>query len=122
MNTKIKIALAMLVGLLAGAMLVGTAFAVPRMMSLTTDGAYRMMRGFDARDTLARPSAADMNRFMDSYRTSDGSVDYSRMYADVNSGEVTPPCVTGRASARGARTMMGGYDDRAGYGMMGSVY
>ena len=122
MNTRMKIAVGVLAGLVAGVMLVGTAFAVSRMMVAAYTGGYQMMQGYDGRGTNARVSIADMNRFMDRYRISDGSVDYNRMYADVTSGEVTPPCVTGSADARSPRTMMGRYGSDTGYWMMGSPY
>jgi len=138
MNTKIKIAAGMFAGLIAGTMLVGTAVAAPRMMTTPAFGGYGMMRSFDAEGTFDAPTIAEMNSFMDQYRTSDGSIDVNRMHADVVSGKVTPPHMqgawgTGSASkSQGGRTsygrgpaMMQGYAPRGsstGYGMMGSTY
>lgn len=138
MNTKIKIATGMLAGLVAGAMLVGTAVAAPRLMAGTAYNGYSMMGSFDAPATLGRPSIAEMNRFMNRYRTSDGSIDYNRMHSDVNSGKVTPPCLDGASAAKGTSesqtgqpsqlrgpAMMNGWTSNGsstGYGMMGSTY
>jgi hypothetical protein len=91
MNTKIKIAAGMFAGLIAGTMLVGTAVAAPRMMTTPAFGGYGMMRSFDASGTFGTSVLAEMNAFMDQYRTANGSIDANRMHADVTSGKVTPP-------------------------------
>ncbi len=137
MNTKIKVAVGTIAGLIAGAMLVGTAVAAPRMMATPAFNGYTMMSTNRTSDTFDRPSIAEMNAFMDYYRTSDGSVDVDRMYADVTSGKVTPPCAGGttgteqttepqggRLSYRRGPAMMQGLSGSGstGYGMMGSVY
>ena len=138
MNTKIKIAAGMFAGLIAGTMLVGTAVAAPRMMTTPAFGGYGMMRSFDTSGTFGTSVLAEMNSFMDQYRTSNGSIDVNRMHADVTSGRVTPSHMrgasgTGSASkSQGGRTsyrrgpaMMQGYAPRGsstGYGMMGSSY
>lgn len=140
MNSKIKIAVAMATGLVAGATLIGAAFAAPQMMTgpAANGYGYGMMRSYGGSAT-GTPSIADMNAFMDRYRVPDGSIDFDRMHADVASGAVTMP-YTGRsvAGARiprsrsgsgvrlsGSRMMggtgaIGGYT--TGYGMMGSSY
>lgn len=138
MNTKMKIAAGVLAGLVAGVMLVGTAVAAPRMMAGTAYSGYAMMRSFATSQASDRPSIAEMNRFMNRYRTSDGSIDYNRMHSDVTSGKVTPPYLDGSAGAKSTsetRTgpgslrrgpaMMSGWtsnDRPAGYGMMGSTF
>jgi hypothetical protein len=138
MNTKIKIAAGMFAGLIAGTMLVGTAFAAPRMMTTQAFSGYGMMRSFDTSGTFDAPAIAEMNAFMNQYRTANGSIDVNRMHADVVSGKVTPPHMqgasgTGSASkSQGGRTsyrrgpaMMQGYapsSGSTGYGMMGSTY
>jgi hypothetical protein len=138
MNTKIKIAAGMFAGLIAGTMLVGTAFAAPRMMTTPAFSGYGMMRSFDTSGTFDAPVIAEMNALMNQYRTANGSIDVNRMHADVVSGKVTPPHMqgapgTGSASkSQGGRTsyrrgpaMMQGYapsSSSTGYGMMGSTY
>lgn len=137
MNTKIKIAAGMFAGLIAGTMLVGTAVAAPRMMTITGYSGYGMMRSLDASGTFGTSVLADMNSFMDQYRTANGSIDVNRMHADVTSGKVTPPHMRGAWStdsskAQGGRTsyrrgpaMMQGLSSdggSAGYSMMGSTY
>jgi hypothetical protein len=91
MNTKIKIAAGMFAGLITGTMLVGTAVAAPRMMTTPAFTGYGMMRSFDTSGTFGTSVLAEMNSFMDQYRTADGSIDANRMHADVTSGKVTPP-------------------------------
>jgi hypothetical protein len=138
MNTKIKIAIGMLAGVLAGVMLVGTAVAAPRTPAGAGFAGYGMMRSFDTSGTFDVPTWAEMSTFMSGYRTADGSVDFNRMRADVTSGKATPPCLTGArwtgtrtTSPRGQRSvvrpsvMMRGWTSNGGstgYGMMGSNY
>jgi len=134
MNTKIKIATGMFAGIIAGTMLVGTAVAAPRMMTTPGYGGYGMMRSFDPSGTSV---LAEMNSFMNQYRTADGSLDITRMHADVTSGKVTPPHMRGgfgnsstskaqrgRTSYRGPAMMQGVSSNGAptGYSMMGSTY
>ena len=131
MNTKIKIA-AMATGLLAGATLVGAAFASPGTATNPTAYGYGMMRSYGSSVTTGTPSIADMNSFMDRYRSSNGSIDFSRMHADVASGAVAMPHVGGAGAARhmsrnlsGSGMMSGSGSTSgsgAGYGMMGSSY
>ena len=138
MNTRIKIAAGMFAGLIAGTMLVGTAVAAPRMMATPAFNGYGMMRSLDTSGTFDVPTIAEMNSFMNQYRTANGSIDVNRMHADVTSGKVTPPHMqgasgTGNASkAQGGRTsyrrglaMMQGLSSNGsstGYNMMGSTY
>jgi hypothetical protein len=139
MNIRIKIFVGILAGLIAGAPLVGTAVAAPRMMAGTTSYGYGMMRSSNAPGTFDRPTIAEMNAFMNRYRTADGSIDFGRMHSDVTSGKVTPPCLDGTAraktssrtpggqpSARRGPAMMRGWRSNGGpatgYGMMGSTY
>jgi len=91
MNTKIKIAAGMFAGLIAGTTLVGTAVAAPRMMTTPAFSGYGMMRSLDTSGTFGTSVLAEMNAFMDQYRTANGSIDVNRMHADVVSGKVTPP-------------------------------
>lgn len=135
MNTRIKIAAGMLAGLVAGVMLVGTAVAAP-MMAGRALNAYDATRPTYAAAAFDTPSIAEMNAFMDAYRTPAGSLDVSRMRADDASGQATPPCLNTTSGARAKGTpqarqeepiwargrMMGGTvsnDRQATYGMMG---
>lgn len=138
MNTKIKIAAGMVAGLVAGTMLVGTAVAAPRMMGTSTYNGYGMMRTIGAAGTLDVPTIAEMNSFMDQYRTANGSIDVNRMHADVASGKVTPPHMQGASGAGNASKAQGGRTpyrrgpammqglwsngSSTGYGMMGLTY
>lgn len=133
MNTKIKIAAAMAVGLVAGATLIGAAFAAPRMMAGRAAYGYGMMSGYSGSAVAGTPSIADMNAFMDGYRNADGSIDVGRMHADVASGAVRMPHALGAQRDRSdapqrGRGMMsapgadGGSGYGYGYGMMGSSY
>lgn len=135
MNTKIKIAAGVIAGLIAGVMLVGTAIAAPRMMATPAFNGYGMMTTARTPGTFDRPTIADMNAFMDRYRTSNGFLDTNRMHADVTSGKVTPPCLDGapgakektktqggQTSARRGAAMTRGFSSKSGstgYGMMG---
>lgn len=139
MNTKIKIAAAMVTGLVAGATLVGAAFATPSATTNPTAYGYGMMRSYGSSTTTGTPSIADMNSFMGRYRTSNGSIDFNRMHADVVSGVVAMPHMrgvgatrhmsrnlSGSGSALRGSGMMSGFGTTsgpgAGYGMMGSSY
>lgn len=139
MNTKIKIAAAMVTGLVAGATLVGVAFATPSATTNPTAYGYGMMRSYGSSTTTGTPSIAEMNSFMDRYRNSNGSIDFNRMHADVASGAVTMPHVgvpgaarhmsrnlSGTGSPARGSGMMGVTSTNrgpgAGYGMMGSSY
>lgn len=110
MNTKIKVAFGVITGLIAGVMLVGTAVAVPQMMTAPSFNSYTMMGAASSSGAYDRPIIAEMNAFMDGYRTSNGSIDINRMHDDVVNGNVTAPCFDG-TSGNSAR-----------YGMMGSTY
>jgi hypothetical protein len=138
-NTKIKIAAAMVTGLMAGATLVGAAFAAPVATTSPTAYGYGMMSSSGASTTTGTPSFADMNSFMDRYRSSNGSIDFDRMHADVASGAVAMPHVRGAGAARHmsgnlsesgsaprGSGMMSGTNTTggsgAGHGMMGSSY
>jgi len=138
MNTKTKIAAGMFAGLIAGTVLIGTAVAAPLPMTTPSFGGYSMMRSFDTSGTFGTSVLAEMNAFMDQYRTANGSIDVNRMHADVTSGRVTPPHMQGASGAgsaskaQGGRTsyrrgpaMMQGYapsSSSTGYGMMRSTY
>jgi hypothetical protein len=138
MNTKIKMTVAMLAGIIAGAMLVSTAVAAPRTMSSTAFDGNGMMRSVYGSSTFDRPTIAEMNAFMSGYRTASGSIDVNRMHADVASGRVTPPHMQGvsgaeratksrigRSAYRRGSTMMQGWPSDSvttGYRMMGSSY
>jgi hypothetical protein len=138
MNTKIKIVAGVIVGLIAGVMLVGTAVAAPRMMATPAFNGYRMMNTASTSGTFDRPTIAEMNAFMDRYRTSNGSIDVNRMRADVISGRVTPPCLDGAQSTKQSTKRQGeqtslrrgpvmmrtlsSNSGSTGYGMMGSTY
>lgn len=138
MNMKMKIAAGVLAGLVVGAMLVGTAFAAPRLMANAAFGPYSMMRSAETSGSFSYPSFSSMLSFMDGYRNADGSIDFSRMHADVTRGKVKPPCIAGlnsatstsapqgRRSTRGyGPSMMRGWttnDAPTGYGMMGRNY
>jgi len=138
-NTKIKIAAAMATGLLAGATLVGAAFASPGTATSPTAHGYGMMRSYGSSVTTGTPGIADMNSFMDRYRSSNGSIDFNRMHADVASGAVAMPHVGGAGAARHMSRSLPGSGSAprgsgmmsgtgttggsgAGYGMMGSSY
>lgn len=137
MNTKIMLAGGVLAGLVAGATLMGAAYASPQPASAFAG--YRMMSSYDASGTSGVPTLAQMNSFMDRYRTAGGTVDVNRMHADVARGTVKPPCVNRRAGSgvastsrsrqaapsRGPAMMTGvstGVVPGSGLGMMGSAY
>jgi len=139
MNTKIKIAAAMVTGLVAGATLVGAAFASPVSTTSSTAYGYGMMRSSGSATTTGTPTVADMNTFMDRYRSANGSIDFNRMHADVASGAVAMPHVGGAGAARHMSRSLSGSSSPlrgsgmmsgtstsggsgAGYGMMGSSY
>ena len=137
MNTKLKIVTGVLAGVVAGALLVGTAVAAPRMMTSPADNGYGMMRSFDRSGPFDGPALAEMNSFMDQYRTASGSIDVARMHADVTSGRVASPHMwgtprtgsskskSGRTSYRRGTSMMRGYTPNGsstGYNMMDSSY
>ncbi|MFA5843982.1 MAG: hypothetical protein WC971_04035 [Coriobacteriia bacterium] len=110
MNTRTKIAVSLMAGLVASAAFVGTAYATPRAWTGRAYLGRTMMRPSARTVSASRPSIAEMNSFMSRYRTADGRVDVARMHDDVTSGRVAPPCLDGT-----------GASDR-GYGMMGSAY
>lgn len=137
MNTKFKIVAGTLAGLIAGVMLVGTAVAAPRMMTGRALNGYGVTRSPEALRAFDAPTIAEMNAFMDAYRTPAGSIDVGRMRADVTSGKATPPCLrgtsdakasaprAGQETARPSTRMMGGGRSAGGpdgYGMMGFAY
>jgi hypothetical protein len=138
MNTKLKFAIAMLGGIVAGVMLVGTAVAVPTMMAGPAFGGVNMMRSSDTSRTFDVPTITAMNAFMGQYRAADGSFAYARMRADVTGGRVTPPCLGRTARAKSTAKVRRGLTSKrrglammkrssagnssARYGMMGSTY
>ena len=138
MNTKMKIAAGVFAGLIAATTLVGTAFGAPPTAVGPMFGAYGMMRSVTASGTLENPTFAEMQSFMNRYRTASG-IDFGRMHNDVSNGGVTPPCFSGtqrstntsvspssgnRSGGR-SRMMRGIAPSDAngnGYGMMGGTY
>lgn len=115
MNAKTKLAAGVIAGLIAGAALMGAAIAVPASLNGAASRGFGMM-GRAAAGNVGRPTIAEMQSFMGSYRTPSGGIDMNRMHADVTSGKVTPPCLdesgaTDRSTGRGS-----------GYGMMGNRY
>jgi hypothetical protein len=121
MNTRTKIAIGIVGGLVAGATLVGTAFAAPAVMTAVTGSSYGMMGAYRTVASTSVPTFADMQRFMDTYRTPDGRLDVTRMHADVTSGKVAPPCAN-VTSGTGAAAPSPGGRRGVGYGMMGRTY
>jgi hypothetical protein len=129
MNTTMKIAAGAVAGMIAGTMLMGAAFASPRVPSGSPFTGYGMMASVTATSALQNPSVAEMQAFMDSYRTTTGAIDMSRMHRDVVSGKVTPPHMS-RGNSTGASGrgygMMGGTGSSVGIGrgtgMMGGTY
>jgi hypothetical protein len=122
MNTKIKIAVGVAAGVLAGTTLMGTAFAAPRILTGTagSGSGSGMMRSIDTSSTFVRPSIADMNAFMNQYRDAAGKIDVTRMHADVAAGKVKPPCTTATGQGAGASAQRQRGRTGTGYGMMGS--
>jgi hypothetical protein len=138
MKTTTKIAAGLIAALVAGVLFLGTAVAAPRMVAAPAFGGYGMMRSLNTSGTFEVPTFAEMRTFMNRYRTAGGSIDVTRMRADVASGRVTPPCLDGAAGAktgsttapnaqssspRGRGMMRGltqGSASSTGYGMMGS--
>lgn len=107
MHARVKLALAVAGGALIGASVLGTAFAAT---SGTTQPFYGGMMGGITRTASGATSTvyAQMQQFMQQYRTPSGGIDVARMHADVTSGRVTPPCLTrGAGAAAGAYGMMG---------------
>ena len=119
MNTKGKIAIGIAAGLVAGATLVGTAFAAPLVLGSAVGAP--MMGVYRTAVSTGVPTVADMRRFMDTYRTPDGRIDVNRMHSDVAAGKVTPPCVTSTTGA-GTSVPAPGTRRGTGYGMMGGTY
>lgn len=128
MKTNVKIAAGAVAGLIAGTMLMGSAFAAPRTTLTPPAGRYGMMGSVDASGTFQFPGFAQMQQFMNRYRTSSGVIDMNRMHDDVVSGRVVPPHMNrsgGPAAVPGApsgRGMMRGVTRTPQAGMMGSVY
>lgn len=123
MNTKIKLKIAagMLAGIVAGAMLVGTAVAAPRTLPNPGFNGYGMMRSFDTSATFDGTTLAQMNSFMGRYLTN-GGIDFNRMHADVTRGKVKPPCLRGTAGVRNAPVnRRGSASPQRGYGMMSGL-
>lgn len=122
MNARTRIAAAVTAGLIAGATLMGAALAAPRALTGTPFAGYRMM-GSAATSAAGTPSAADMQSFMNRYRTSSGAIDMNRMHTDVTSGKVTPPCLNGANGASGTSAGPSSQTaPRGGYGMMSGTY
>lgn len=134
MNTKMKIAAGVCAGLIAGTTLIGTAFAGPITAAGPVFGGYGMMRSTTASGTLERPTFAEMQSFMNRYRTASG-IDFGRMRRDVSGRGATAPCLFGAqrsentsvSPSSGSRSagrygMMRGVVPSNGNGMMGGAY
>ena len=123
MNSRTKIAAAVTAGLIAGATVMGAALAAPRTLANQPSTRYRMVGSTVTSPTPGIPTVADMQSFMNRYRTSSGAIDMNRMHSDVASGKVTPPCLNGADGASGTSTTPGVQTaPRRGYGMMGGSY
>ncbi len=121
MNTRTKIVAGAIAGVVAGATLMGAAFAAPQGLGAAAPAVYRMMGSAVTSAAAGIPTVADMQAFMSRYRTSSGAIDMNRMHADVTGGKVTPPCVSGSRRSAGASSS-GQAAPGAGYGMMGGSY
>ncbi len=120
MNSRTKIVTGVVAGLIAGASVMGAAFAAPQPLGNAAPAVYRMMESALTSATAGIPVYAEMQSFMDRYRTSSGAIDVNRMHADVTSGRVTPPCLSGRSSGASSSARSGQATPGVGYGMMGS--
>lgn len=111
MNTRTRIAVSVIAGLLVATALVGTAFALPRVLGRTAFGPNGMMGAPAFSRTADRPDIEEMQSFMNQYRTADGRIDVNRMRDNVTRGNVTPPCLDGTTqpgtSGRGGATTRG---------------
>lgn len=118
MTTRTGLILGVVVGFVLGALFIGTAFAISRAIGFAmhpgAPPAYSMMSGFGRGEEYGRSSAREMNRFMDSYRDADGSIDFDRMHRDVARDGSDAPYGRGEEGP--------GPDGRRGYGMMGWPY
>ncbi len=92
MNAKITVVAVMVASLAAGTMLVGAAYAAPRVVTGPTRAPAGIVRPAVTASTFDAPTIDEMNAFMDRYRASDGAIDVSRMHNDIAAGKVTPPC------------------------------
>lgn len=123
MNSKAKIVVGVVAGLIAGATVMGAAFAAPRVLSGPAASGYRMMGSVAGSGTVGIPTFAEMRSFMDRYRTSSGAIDVGRMHSDVATGKVTPPCLARSTGATGTRSGRPGQAGQGpGYSMMGRSY
>ncbi len=123
MNTKAKIAAGVVTGLIAGASVMGAAFAAPKALVNAAPAVYRTAGPAVGTAAGEAPTIAAMRSFMDAYRTPSGSIDMNRMHADVTSGKVTPPCANRTSSGRGTSSAPSGQStQRGGYGMMDGTF
>ena len=122
MNSRTKIAAGVVAGLVAGASLMGAAFAAPQATTGAVPAIYRMMGSAVTSATAGIPTVAEMRSFMNGYRTPSGAIDMNRMHADVTSGKIAPPCVNGAKRGTGSSSQSGQSAPGAGYGMMGGSY
>lgn len=106
MNTKLKIAGGIAVGLLVGATLMGTAFGATRVVADAPYGRGMFSSRAATSSIEASGTYRSMLEFMDRYRTPNGSYDMLRMMDDVAAGTVA-----------GGRGVMGAL----GYRMMGGA-
>jgi hypothetical protein len=106
MNTKMKIATGVAAGLIAGATLMGTAFAATRDAADAPYGRWMLPSPADTSSVEASGTYRSMLDFMARYRAADGSYDMFRMMGDVASGAFLGH-PRGTAGTRGYR-MMGG--------------
>ena len=123
MNSRIKIAAAVTAGLIAAATVMGAALAAPQTLTNRPLAGYRMMGSTVTSATPGIPTIAEMQSFMNRYRTSSGAIDMNRMHSDVTSGKVTPPCLDGANGASGTSAGPSSQTaPRGGYGMMSGTY
>lgn len=114
MNAQTRLVLGIVGGFVIGALFVGSAVAIPRLVGAMHSGArsaYSMMTGEARSNGYDRAFIDEVNRFMDSYRSSDGSVDIGRMQYDLARSESASGASCGSAGRSGRSS-----DDGQGYG------
>lgn len=92
MNTHTRLWLGITAGFVLGALFVGATFAVSSMMRSMHGGGYYTMAGYGPSAGYDPGFVEDMNSFMDSYRSSDGSIDFDRMHSDASRSQDYVPC------------------------------
>jgi hypothetical protein len=120
MNARTKLVAAVAAGLVAGATLMGAAYAAPKALTNPAVTGYRMMGSALTSVTAGIPTWTEMQSFMNRYRAPSGAIDMNRMHSDVTTGKVTPPCLGGRSGTSGSSATPSALAaPRTGYGMMG---